>query len=152
MLLRYLQSEKVNQLMNTMIENGWLGNKTKCGFYKMMMVDGKKQFWPLDLQTLDHVEPTKPRFDSVGQARKMETLTEKMTAFIEGDDRAAAFVKAITFQSFAYASELIPEIADTPKPIDDAMRWGFGHEAGPFEIWDSLGVSAMIPKMENNGI
>ncbi len=149
--LRYLQSEKVNDLMNKMIENGWLGNKTKCGFYKMMMVDGKKQFWPLDLQTLEHVAPTKPRFDSIGQARKMETLSEKMTAFVEGDDRAASFVKAITFQSFAYASELIPEIANTPKPIDDAMRWGFGHEAGPFEIWDSIGVSTMIPKMRDMG-
>ena len=149
--LRYLQSKSVNGLMNGLIEKGWLGNKTKCGFYKMTMVEGKKQFWPLDLQTQEHVAPTKPRFDSVGDARKKETLPEKMTVFIEGEDRAAEFVRAITFQSFAYASEMIPEIADTPKPLDDAMRWGFGHEAGPFELWDSLGVAAMIPKMEAAG-
>jgi 3-hydroxyacyl-CoA dehydrogenase len=31
-------------------------------------------------------------------------------------------------------------VADTPKPIDDAVRWGFMHEAGPFETWDMLGV------------
>jgi len=149
--LRYLKSERVNKLMNGLIEKGWLGNKSKCGFYKMTIVDGKKAFWPLDLQTLEHVEPTKPRFDSVGEARKRETLPEKMTAFIEGEDRAAEFVRAITFQSFAYASEMIPEIADTAKPLDDAMRWGFGHEAGPFELWDALGVSEMIPKMEAAG-
>ncbi len=149
--LKYLNSEKVNALMSGMVEKGWLGNKTKCGFYKLTMVDGKKQFWPLDLETLDHVEPTKPRFESVGVARKAETLPEKLTAFIAGDDRAAEFVRAITFQSFAYASEMIPEIADTAQPIDDAMRWGFGHEAGPFEIWDALGVAEMIPKMETIG-
>jgi len=40
-----------------------------------------------------------------------------------------------------YASDRIPEIAETPKPLDDAMRWGFGHEAGPFEMWDMLGVA-----------
>jgi len=149
--LRYLQSESVNNLMDGLIEKGWLGNKVKCGFYKMTIVDGKKQFWPLDLHSQEHVPPTKPRFDSVGEARKKETLPEKMTALIEGEDRAAEFVRAITFQSFAYASEMIPEIADTPKPLDDAMRWGFGHEAGPFELWDALGVSAMIPMMEAAG-
>ncbi|MFN2237504.1 MAG: 3-hydroxyacyl-CoA dehydrogenase family protein, partial [Anaerolineales bacterium] len=149
--LNYLQSDKVNDMLNTMIENGWLGNKTKCGFYKLVMVDDKKQFWPLDLETFKHVEPTKPRFDSVGQARKLDTLSEKMEIFIEGNDRAAMFVKAITFQNFMYASILIPEISDTPKPIDDAMRWGFGHEAGPFEIWDMLGVAKMKNKMEETG-
>ncbi len=149
--LRYLKSEPVSKLMNSLVERGWLGNKTQCGFYKMTIVEGKKEFWPLDLQTLEHVQPTKPRFDSIGEARKKETLAEKMLAFVEGNDRAAEFVKAITFQSFAYASEMIPEIADTPQPLDDAMRWGFGHEAGPFELWDALGVSEMIPKMEAAG-
>jgi len=93
-------------------------------------------------------------------------LPEKLITFVEGSDRAghdraghdraghdraAEFVRAITFQGFAYASEMIPEIADTARPIDDAMRWGFGHEAGPFETWDALGVAAMIPKMESLG-
>jgi len=149
--LRYLKSESVNKLMHTMVDRGWLGNKTKIGFYKLMRIDGKKAFWPLDLNSLEHVEPTKPRFDSVGVAKKSETLTGKMNAFLDGVDRAAEFVRAITFQSFAYASEMIPEIADTPKPIDDAMRWGFGHEAGPFEIWDSLGVEKIIPLMKDAG-
>ena len=149
--LRYLKSEKVTQLFDTLIEKGWLGNKTKCGFYKQTRVEGKKQFWPLDLKTLEHVPPSKPRFESVGAARKKEILPEKLTVFLEADDRAAELVRAVTFQSFSYASELIPEIADTPKPIDDAMRWGFGHEMGPFEIWDALGVAEMIPRMKEMG-
>lgn len=149
--LRYLNSEKVNHLLTSMIEKGWLGNKTKAGFYKQKQVDGKKAFWPLDLQSLEHVAPTKPRFESVGKALKAETLGEKLDTFMEGDDRAAELVRAIIFQSFAYASEMIPEIADTPKPIDDAIRWGFGHEAGPFETWDMLGLQKTISMMENAG-
>jgi len=149
--LRYLVSDKVNELMNSMVKKEWLGNKTKCGFYKMKVVDGKKQFWPLDLKSLDHVEPTKPKFESVGKALKQENLSDKLTAFLDGDDRAAELVKAITFQGFAYASELIPEIADTPKPIDDAMRWGFSHEAGPFETWDMLGVKEVSVRMVEEG-
>jgi 3-hydroxyacyl-CoA dehydrogenase len=149
--LRYLKAEKVNELMGEMLEKGWLGNKAKVGFYKEVRVNGRKEFWPLDLKKLEHVEPSKPRFESVGQALKAENLEDKLKAFIKGDDRSATLVKAITFQSFAYASEMIPEIADTPKPIDDAMRWGFSHEAGPFEMWDLLGVKAMIPLMEKAG-
>jgi 3-hydroxyacyl-CoA dehydrogenase len=45
----------------------------------------------------------------------------------------------------------IPEIADTPKPIDDAMRWGFGHEAGPFETWDMLGVAETLNHIRELG-
>jgi len=150
--LRYLQSETVNHLMDTMIAKGWLGNKSRVGFYKQMRVNGKKQFWALDLKTFEHVEPTKPRFDSVGAARKADSLPEKLRIFIQSDDRAAKLVKAITYQSFAYASEMVPEIADTGKPIDDAMRWGFGHDAGPFETWDSLGVGEVLPLMLSEGL
>jgi 3-hydroxyacyl-CoA dehydrogenase len=149
--LKYLKSERVNQLMDAMIQKGWLGNKTRVGFYKQVQIEGKKDFWPLDLETLEHVEPTKPRFESVGVALKAETLTDKLMAFLDGEDRAAEFVRAITFQAFAYASEMVPEIADTAKPIDDAMRWGFNHEAGPFETWDALGVAAMVPRMVEVG-
>ena len=82
---------------------------------------------------------------------KLISLPEKLNIFIQSDDRAANLVKAITFQSFTYASEMVPEIADTGKPIDDAMRWGFGHEAGPFETWDSLGVRETLPLMVSEG-
>ena len=51
----------------------------------------------------------------------------------------------------SYASERIPDIADTPKPLDDAMRWGFGHKAGPFEIWDKLGVQETSTAMKAAG-
>jgi len=149
--LKYLQSDEVNHLMSSMVMKGWLGNKTKVGFYKQLQIDGKKAFWPLDLKTLEHIKPEKPRFDSVGVAIKAESLKDKMNAFIDGDDRGAKLVKAITFQSFSYASEMIPEIADNPKPIDDAMKWGFGHEAGPFELWDLLGVEKTISLMKDAG-
>ncbi len=147
----YLDSEPASRVFDTMLEKGWLGNKTKVGFYKQVRVEGKKEFWPLNLETLEHEAPQKVRFDSVGEAKDKETLGEKMMVFMEGEDRAAELVRALTLQSFAYSAERIPEIADTPKPIDDAMRWGFGHEAGPFEIWDMIGVKYGIDEMTEFG-
>ena len=42
---------------------------------------------------------------------------------------------------FGYVSHRIPEISDEIYKIDAAMCAGFGWEIGPFEIWDSLGIS-----------
>ena len=148
----YLAAEKPKQLISAMLERKWLGNKTKIGFYKEVRgEDGKREFWSLDLKTLQHVPPTKPRFDSVKAAKDVEGLGDRLKVMLEADDKAAQLVKALTYQSFQYASSIIPEVADTPKPIDDATRWGFSHEAGPFEIWDMLGVKETVKKMKAMG-
>ncbi len=151
MAMPYLESEAANGLIRFMIEQGWLGNKTKVGFYKQVKVEGKKQFWPLNLQTREHEAPQKPRFETIGKARKIEDLGERLTFLLQAEDRVGDLVRALTYQSLAYASAVIPEIADTPKPIDDAMRWGFAHEAGPFETWDMLGVAETAQKMKEAG-
>lgn len=150
--LRYLNSERVNNLIHSLVERGWLGNKAKQGFYKEVKTpEGGKEFWTLDLNTLEYQLPQKVRFDSIGQVKDIEKLGERLMKLISADDRAGQLVKALTYQSLSYASDRIPEIADTPKPIDDAMRWGFSREAGPFEIWDMLGVADSVKAMKDAG-
>jgi len=151
---QYLAAEKPKQLMNAMLERKWLGNKTKIGFYKeVRSEDGKREFWSLDLKTLEHVPPTKPRFDSVKAAKDVESLGDRLKVMLEAPsaDKAAQLIRALTFQSFQYASSILPEVADTPTPIDDAVRWGFSYEAGLFETWDMLGVEATAEKMKAIG-
>lgn len=149
---QYLKAEGPAKLMSTMLERKWLGNKTKVGFYKEVRgEDGRKEFWSLDLKTLEHVPATKPRFDSVKAAKDVEGLDDRLKVLLEADDKAADLVKALTYQGFQYASSIIPEVADTVKPIDDAVRWGFMHEAGPFETWDMLGVRETVRKMKAAG-
>ncbi len=149
---KYLAAEKPRKLMDALLERKWLGNKTKVGFYKEVRgEDGKKEFYSLDLNSLEHIPAAKPRFDSMKAAKDAETLKEKLQAFLAADDKAAQLATALTLQSFQYASSIIPEVADAPKPIDDAMRWGFMHEAGPFEIWDMLGVAETIKRMKKEG-
>ena len=150
--IRYLESERANELIQTMVKNDWLGVKKKQGFYKEVRQNGKKEFWVLNLETLEYAPPDKPRFDSIGEAKDVDDLGEKLKVLLAADDRAGELVRALTYQGLAYASHRIPEIADTPKPIDDAMRWGFGHEAGPFETWDMLGVVETLDSMREEGI
>ncbi len=148
----YLKAEAPGKLMSTLLERKWLGNKTKIGFYKEVREeDGKKVFWSLDLNTLEHVPPIKPRFDSVKVAKDVEGLGARLKVLLEAQDKAANLVKALTYQGFQYASSIIPEVADTVKPIDNAVRWGFMHEAGPFAMWDMLGVKETVKKMKAAG-
>jgi 3-hydroxyacyl-CoA dehydrogenase len=148
----YLTAEAPNQLIATMVERGWLGNKTKVGFYKQVKGEGgEKEFWSLDLKTLEHTPSEKPRFDSIGKAKDIEDLGERLKALLAESDKAAELVKALTYQGFQYASVLLPEVADTGKPIDDAITWGFGHAAGPFETWDMLGVKEVVEQMKTAG-
>ncbi len=150
--LRYMRSEAVQKLIRTMNERGWLGTKTKQGFYKeVRQPDGSKEFYVLNLQTLEYEPPKKVRFESLGKAKDEPDLGKRLKMLISADDRAGQLVRDLTYQSLAYALERIPEIADTPRPIDDAMRWGFNREAGPFEIWDMLGVADTIPAMTAAG-
>jgi 3-hydroxyacyl-CoA dehydrogenase len=151
---KYLAAEKPRKLVDAMLERKWFGNKSKVGFYKEVRdADGKKQFYSLDLNTLEHVPAGKPRFDSVKAAKDIEGLGDRLKVMLEASsaDKAAKLVQALTYQSFQYVSSIIPEVADTPKPIDDATRWGFSHEAGPFEIWDMLGVKETVKRMKQEG-
>lgn len=146
-----LTHPKVAGIIQEMVSRGWLGNKANQGFYKRVEQDGSKEFWPLDLQTLEHVPPSKVRFESVGQYRKLEPTGVRIKAMAGADDRAGEFVRSTLYNRLAYASRRIPEIADSILAIDNAIKWGFAHELGPFEEWDALGVAESVEQMEAAG-
>ncbi len=147
-----LKAETVSGVMAQMIANKWLGNKTDQGFYKKTMVNGQREFWTLDPATLEYVAPEKVRFDSVGAVRKVEDLGQRLRQLLQFEDRAANYVRDVLYYGFAYAAHVAPEIAYKLSDVDDAMRWGFSHEAGPFEMWDMLGVAETAVKMEAAGL
>src|SRR6185436_8287792 len=58
----------------------------------------------------------------------------------------------VLYNALGYASRRVPEICDDLASIDRAVRWGFSHDLGPFELWDALGVQATAGAMEANGV
>ena len=148
-----LRQEKTTAVMATMIENGWLGNKTGQGFYKKTFVDGKREFWTINPDTLEYEAPGKVRFASVGEVRKIEELEKRLPALLEQEpDRAVTYVRDTLLFMLAYAAQVAPEIAYMLSDVDAAVRWGFAHEAGPFEIWDMLGVAQTAAQIEAAGL
>jgi 3-hydroxyacyl-CoA dehydrogenase len=147
-----LRPEKTAAVMEQMLAKKWLGNKSGQGFYKQTFVGGKREFWALNPETLEYEPAPSVRFDSIGAVRKLEDLGERLRKFLTFDDRAANYARDLLYFGFAYAAYVTPEIAYNLTDVDNAMRWGFAHEAGPFEMWDMLGVAETAAKMEAAGL
>lgn len=143
---------KMGTVMESMVEREWLGNKTNIGFYeRVRTTGGGKEFWPLDVEKMEHVPPTKVRFDSIGAVRNIDDLGERLRTWVQLEDRAAQYVWHTLAFLFEYAAERVLDIADELISIDDAMRWGYMMAAGPFEYWDILGVAETAARMRKDG-
>src|SRR2546422_2927801 len=135
-----------------MIEKGWLGNKTKAGFYQRKKSDGdKREIWTLNSATLDYRPSQKVKLPSLEMAKNIEDTRERLKALTWSKDRVGAFLWKTLSRTLCYATDRIPEIADTVVEIDRAMRWGFNWELGPFEVWDAIGVEKSVATLEAEG-
>jgi 3-hydroxyacyl-CoA dehydrogenase len=146
-----LKGGKAASLIGEMVNNGWLGNKSGQGFYKRMDVEGQRQFWALNPSTMEYEPPEKVRFASIGAVRNMESLAKRLPALLAHDDRAANYVRETFHYMLAYAAYVTPQIAHRLIDVDATMRLGFAWEAGPFEIWDMLGVGGTVEALEASG-
>ncbi|WP_183568404.1 3-hydroxyacyl-CoA dehydrogenase/enoyl-CoA hydratase family protein [Mucilaginibacter sp. SP1R1] len=150
-------SDEANALFNIpefvsgMVKNNWLGSKTNQGFYKKEKVDGKNEFYALDLKTLEYKPSQKVKFPVLELTKTVDSLKERLKILFAAKDRAGDFYRDTFYQLFAYASNRIPEIADELYKIDAAVDAGFGWEMGPFEKWDALGVADTVKAMETAG-
>jgi len=153
-----LRGEYSSAVMKLLVDHKLLGAKSGQGFYKTVVDEtGKKSFWGLDLQIaaedgrLEYVAPSKPRWSSVGDVRSLP-LADRLKALVEADDEAGELIWHTLSRTMAYASKRVPEIADSLVDIDNAMKWGFAWEMGPFEIWDALGVTTTVARLEGEGV
>jgi 3-hydroxyacyl-CoA dehydrogenase len=118
-----------------------LGDKTARGFYKKIKAsDGSSEILTVDLKTFEYRERQKPRFPSVDMARSMEDTGKRVAALADSPDRVGDFYRKVLGDTFHYAATRIPEISADIPSVDNAVKWGFSWELGPFELWDAVGV------------
>jgi 3-hydroxyacyl-CoA dehydrogenase len=140
------------EFVNTMIEKNLLGKKSQSGFYKTDLTpDWQKIRKVIDPATLEYEEARKPELPCLAAAQKARTLPEKMKAIVYGEDKGANFAWKAVANNLIYAANRVPEISDTIVDIDNAMRWGFNLELGPFETWDAIGLATAVERMEKDG-
>lgn len=135
-----------------LVSTGRLGEKSGAGFFKKVKnAEGKSEILALDLKTLEYRPQSKPKFDSIGKARKAEALGDRLKILVSGTDEAAVAAWTVLADSLVYSANRIPEIADDVLNVDNAMKWGFAWDMGPFETWDALGVRATVDRMKGEG-
>jgi 3-hydroxyacyl-CoA dehydrogenase len=144
------EEQKVFELpafMKKMIENRWLGAKTKQGFY----VKKDREILELDPETFEYSKAKKMKTPSIEIAKQQKGLANRVKTLVYAKDRTGEILWNIMAPTLRYSAELHGEIADDIVAIDNAMKWGFGWQQGPFEIWDAIGVSKSIEKMKEEG-
>ncbi|WP_202620190.1 hypothetical protein, partial [Escherichia coli] len=117
-----------------LIEKGALGQKTGAGFYKKV----GKDILRLDFATGEYVAGGKKADEIVARMLK-KAPADRLKLLRESSNPQAQFLWAILRDSFHYAAVHLNTVADTAREIDFAMRWGFGSQQGPFELWQAAG-------------
>jgi 3-hydroxyacyl-CoA dehydrogenase len=139
---------KIPQFVKDMVEKGLLGNKTKKGFYKKV---NDEEFY-YDYKVGDYVPRKRPKFQSVEAAKMALEPKDKLLAVLSGKDKAAEFAWRNIRDTLLYTFKRIPEIADDIVNVDNAMKWGFNWDFGPFEGFDLIGVKNFVERCEKDGI
>jgi 3-hydroxyacyl-CoA dehydrogenase len=133
-----------------MIEQGLLGDKTKAGFYKK----AGKDVLTLDPKTGEY--RPKGGDEAIAKAcksiAKIEDPGERLRKLVATPGVVGEFAWKALSRSLAYAARRIGEITDSVVAIDDAMKWGYNWELGPFETWDALGFAETVDRMKKDGV
>lgn len=147
-----VQAIKEPKFTKFLLDNNFLGNKTRKGFYyKEKAADGSENRMALDLETLEYRSMEKPRIPSVGDAKKKENISDRLEILLGAEDKYGDFLRKHFACLFAYVSQRIPEISDDVYSIDDAMETGYAWGLGPFAYWDAFGVKKGVELIEKEG-
>jgi len=141
----------VPPFLQELVKRGWLGEKTGQGFYKRVRGSEGTEILALDYKSMEYQPQRKVSIPSLDATQGIEEAAERLRALAYADDRAGRFVWQALRDTLLYAARCVPEIADDIVSVDRAMRWGFGWELGPFEIWDALGVERASNRIEREG-
>jgi len=139
------------EFLQKMLENKWLGDKTKQGFYKKVKTDKGREILVLDYNAMEYRPKEKPKFASLEAAKQAGKPAKQMKTLVFGKDKGAEFAWRVQKETIVYAANLLGEIADDIQSIDDAMKWGFNWDFGPFEVWDILGVQEVADRIKAEG-
>jgi 3-hydroxyacyl-CoA dehydrogenase len=125
----------VPEWLDGLIKQGALGQKAKRGVYQKI----GKDIHVLDLHTGQY-RPSHGEVDDTVKADLRERdWGKKLHELRNNAHPQAQFVWSVFRDLFHYCGVHLPRIADNARDLDLAVRWGFGWDSGPFEIWQAAG-------------
>ena len=126
---------KAPEVLQALVAQGALGQKSGAGFFRKL---GK------DIQVLDVAKQDYRIADGAASAEvaailKLKNPAEKLGKLRASSDPQAQFLWAAFRDLFHYTAFHLADIADSAREVDFAIRWGYGWNLGPFELWQASG-------------
>jgi len=118
-----------------LVDQGSLGQKTKKGIYQKIGND----IHVLDLKTKEYKRSDAKVDDEVKEILRERDWAKKLAGLRRNQHPQAQFLWATFRDVFHYCAVNLQTIADNARDLDFAVRWGFGWDTGPFEIWQAAG-------------
>ncbi|MBT9316717.1 3-hydroxyacyl-CoA dehydrogenase/enoyl-CoA hydratase family protein [Leptothoe spongobia] len=138
------QMFKLPQLLRSLVETGSRGAKAGQGFYKKV----GKEILSVNPKTFVYEVPRRLDLPGLENIVQLPKLIDRLRMLYKLPDRAGEFFRQTTLALLSYSACRLPEIADSPVDVDRAMRWGFGWQLGPFEMWDAIGFHQVLYDMQ----
>ena len=118
-----------------LVDQGSLGQKTKRGIYQKI----GKEIHVLDLHTRQYRLSDAQVDDGVKDILRERDWVKKLAGLRANQHPQAQFLWAVFRDVFHYCALYLEGIAGNARDFDFAVRWGFGWDNGPFEIWQAAG-------------
>ncbi|RFC35880.1 MAG: 3-hydroxyacyl-CoA dehydrogenase [Candidatus Nitrotoga sp. SPKER] len=126
--------------LDKLIADGALGQKNKRGVYQK--VGNKIHVFDLGLQTYRLSEDKLD--DAVKDILRERDWAKKLAALHSSTRPQAQFLWSTFCDLFHYCAVQLEGIANNARDLDFAVRWGFGWDNGPFEIWQMAGWQNVV--------
>lgn len=121
--------------INALVSQGALGQKTGAGVYKKV----GKEIQVLDLNTKGYTTSQSAVDTEVAEILKIKNPAEKLQKLRLCSHDQAQFLWCLFRELFHYCAVQLESIADNTRDLDLAVRWGYGWNMGPFELWQAAG-------------
>lgn len=121
--------------LQRLVDDGALGQKNRRGVYQKV----GKEIQVLDLKTNTYRASKGEVDEDLKHQLKYCAASEKIATLRNHTHPQAQFLWAVHRDLFHYCAVQLAAIADNARDVDLALRWGFGWEHGPFEIWQQAG-------------
>ncbi len=129
-----------------LIAKGALGQKSKAGVY----VKKGKDILVLDVAKGDYVPQAGAIAEDVQAILKEKNPGEQLAKLRTSSNPQAQFLWAIFRDVFHYVAVHLADIAHCARDVDFAVRWGFGWQRGPFELWQAAGWQRVAKWIEDD--
>ncbi len=125
----------IPEWLQKLIDAGALGQKARRGVYQKVGAD----IQVLDVASGNYRLSAGTADEQIAELLRNKDPAGKFAQLHASSHPQAQFLWSIFRDTFHYCAVHLGDIAGSARDLDFAIRWGFGWNEGPFEIWQGAG-------------